>query len=251
MNPYLEQEDAWNDFYERFIPAAAEEIGKQVAPAYIVKIDQNVYVHELPEEGRALLDRTDTYVAEGNLTAMVQAGSAMLEAPSRARLVPLTISERESFIEIRDRADRKLISAIEVLSPTNKTPGSDRDQYLAKRDRYLKSGVHLVEIDLLRGGHRAVLDPVLECDYCVVVSRDEERPDVGVWPIRLRDPLPTVPVPLRSPDGDARLDLQALLHRVYDAAGYQHYLYQFEPKPRLSSADAEWASGVIAAQARD
>jgi len=247
MNPFLEQEDAWNDFHERFIPAAAEEIGKQVAPAYIVKIDQNVYVHELPEEGRSLLGRPDAYVAEGAPNTSSQIGSATLEAPSRARLVPLTISERESFIEIRDRAARKLIAAIELLSPTNKTPGSDRDQYLSKRDQYLKSGVHLVEIDLLRGGHRAMLDPPHECDYCIVVSRAEERPDVDVWPLRLRDPLPTVPVPLRSPDGDARLDLQALVHRVYDAAGYRHYLYQFQPKPALSDVDAEWAAEIVAA----
>jgi hypothetical protein len=247
MNPFLEQEDAWNDFHERFIPAAAEEIGQQVAPAYIVKIDQNVYVHELPDEGRGLLGRLDAYVAEGDPSASALTGSVTLEAPSRARLAPLTISEREAFIEIRARAERKLITAVELLSPTNKASGSDRDQYLAKRDRYLKSGVHLVEIDLLRGGHRATLDPPQECDYCIVVSRAEERPDVGVWPLRLRDRLPIVPVPLRSPDGDARLDLQALLHRVYDAAGYRHYLYQFQPKPPLSPADAKWASEVIVA----
>ena len=41
MNPFLEQEDAWSDFHERFIPVAAEDIGRQVRPGYIVKIDQN------------------------------------------------------------------------------------------------------------------------------------------------------------------------------------------------------------------
>ncbi|MCX7423579.1 MAG: DUF4058 family protein [Planctomycetia bacterium] len=38
----------------------------------------------------------------------------------------------------------------------------------------------------------------------------------GVWPIRLRDGLPSIPVPLRAPDPDARLDLQAVLHTIYD-----------------------------------
>jgi Protein of unknown function (DUF4058) len=65
MNPYLEREAAWHDFHERFIPAAAEEIGRQVRPAYIVRIDENVYVHELPEGDRRLLGRPDMYVVEG------------------------------------------------------------------------------------------------------------------------------------------------------------------------------------------
>jgi hypothetical protein len=34
MNPYLEQDDVWHDFHERFLPAAAEAIGVQVQPDY-------------------------------------------------------------------------------------------------------------------------------------------------------------------------------------------------------------------------
>ena len=48
MNPYLEQEDVWDDFHGRFIPIAAEWIGAQVQPAYIVKMGMNVYIHEPP-----------------------------------------------------------------------------------------------------------------------------------------------------------------------------------------------------------
>ena len=52
MNPYLEQEDAWHDFHERFMPLAAERIAAQVDPRYIVKIDEHVYIHELSAEQR-------------------------------------------------------------------------------------------------------------------------------------------------------------------------------------------------------
>jgi hypothetical protein len=47
MNPYLEQEEAWHDFHERFMPVAAEALEAQVGPNSIVKIDEQVYVHEL------------------------------------------------------------------------------------------------------------------------------------------------------------------------------------------------------------
>ena len=122
MNPYIEQDDVWHDFHARFLPAAAEAIGSQVQPDYIVKIDEHVYVHELPSEPRRLLGRADLSV------------------------------EHETFIEIRDRRSRELVCAIEVLSPSNKRPGPDREQYLTKRRQILSSPAHLVEIDLLRGG---------------------------------------------------------------------------------------------------
>src|SRR5881396_2152160 len=54
-------------------------------------------------------------------------------------------------IEIRDTAHRQLVTAIEVLSPTNKR-GDGRQEYLAKRRRILLSTAHLLEIDLLRQG---------------------------------------------------------------------------------------------------
>ena len=44
MNPYLEQEDAWHDFHERFLPLVAERIAAQVDPRYIVKIDEHIYI---------------------------------------------------------------------------------------------------------------------------------------------------------------------------------------------------------------
>jgi hypothetical protein len=63
MNPYLEQDDVWHDFHERFIPAAAADLEEQVGPEYIVKIDQHRYIHE-QDEPRRFLGRPDLYVAE-------------------------------------------------------------------------------------------------------------------------------------------------------------------------------------------
>jgi hypothetical protein len=52
MNPFLEQDDAWHDFHERFLPLVADLLVAQVRPNYIVKIDEHVYVHEVPPEPR-------------------------------------------------------------------------------------------------------------------------------------------------------------------------------------------------------
>jgi hypothetical protein len=156
--------------------------------------------------------------------------------------------ERLAFVEIRDRFDRRLTTVIELLGPTNKYAGPDREQYLAKRGQLLASGTHFVEIDLLRGGPRLPLEDLPECDYYVLVSRAEERPQAGVWPLRLRERLPVIPIPLRAPHADAQLDLQALLHRLYDAAGYEDDIYTGEPQPRLTPEDAAWANQFLPSQ---
>jgi hypothetical protein len=148
-------------------------------------------------------------------------------------------------VEVRDRRNRQLVTLIELLSPTNKRPGGDRDQYLAKRNEILASGAHFVEIDLLRGGRRPPLEDMPACDYCVLVSRYEERPRVGLWPLRLCDRLPVIPIPLREPDPDARLDLQQVLHDIYDKAHYQTYIYDGFPDPPLPPEDDRWVQELL------
>ena len=115
---------------------------------------------------------------------------------------------------------------------------------MAKRTLFFHSAVNVVEIDLLRGGPRLPLSGVTECDYCLMVSRSAMRPAVQAWAVSLRDPLPTIPIPLRGSAPDAKLNLQALLHEVYDAAGYEDYLYDTPPEPLLPEADATWARSL-------
>jgi hypothetical protein len=244
MNPYLEQNDVWDDFHERFLPLAADVLAAQVDPGYIVKLGEHLYIHELSGEARHFLGRTDVSVAPGASAPSGGGGTAVAAAPARVWL-PAVDVERLSNVEIRDRRSRQLITVLELLSPSNKRTGADRDQYLGKRGELLASGVHFVEIDLLRGGPRMPMNELPECDYCVLVSRYEERPAAAVWPVRLRDRLPVVPVPLREPGEEARLDLQELLHRVYDAARYGTYVYDGEPQPRLSPDDAAWAEALV------
>jgi hypothetical protein len=128
-----------------------------------------------------------------------------------------------------------------LLSPANKYMGPDREQYLAKRMELLNGPAHLVEIDLLRGGPPLPADDRPDCSYSILVSRFESRPDAAFWPVALRERLPVIPVPVRAPDSDARLDLQAVLDRIYDDAGYADYIYDGDPHPRLENGDAVWA----------
>ena len=153
--------------------------------------------------------------------------------------------QQESFLGIHDRLRREVVSIVELLSPTNKRPGGSREKYLRKRSSLLKSAVHFVEMDLLREGPPMPAPNRPDCDYSIFVSRSERRPWADFWPVGLRAPLPTVRVPLRVGDEDARLDLRAILDRVYDESGYQFYLYEREPDPPLAGDDADWARTLV------
>ncbi len=248
MNPYIERASVWHDFHERWIPLVAELIGAQVLPRYFVRIDEQMYIHERSAEERRFLGRGDLLVSAlaPSSTATVATGP-VLEAPTEVRLPAVDI-EGQSFLEIRDRDSHKLVTVVELLSPSNKYAGPDREQYLAKVLQVQRSWVHLVEIDLLRGGPRMPWLDMPECDYCVVVSRFERRPKAGFWPIGLRQPLPEIPIPLRQGDPDARVDLQQVLHRIYDAAGYAYHIYSGPPEPLLSPEDSAWAASFLPSQ---
>ncbi len=245
MNPYLEQESVWHSFHEQFPAYCQEILTAQVRPKYFVKLDVNIYIHELPDDQRRLGGRPDVTIGTRFDTSQAGRGSA-LAAPLFGSFGPAVDIVNEAFIEIHNSETRKVVTVIELLSPTNKSPGPDRETYLAKRLRYAHSNVHLVELDLLRGWPRMPVEGLPRCDYCVLVSKADERPRVGLWPLMLRDPLPTIPIPLLPGDAPAELDLQALLHRLYDAGGYEDYIYSGRPEPPLSTIDQAWANEILA-----
>lgn len=244
MDPYLEQDDIWHDFHESFMPVLREMLTEQIRPDYFVKIDEHVYIHELPGDQRRFLGRADIAVAPTSKSVGKAIATGILEPPWEIQF-PAVDVESHSYLEIRDRRNRQLITVIELLSPANKQSGPDRDQYLAKRWRFIASTVNFVEINLLRGGEKMPFVDLPANNLYTMVKRPERWPHGGVWPISLRERLPIIPVPLRVPDPDAKVDLQEIVNRVYDGAGYGDYIYDGTPNPPLSSADAAWAQIYI------
>lgn len=173
-------------------------------------------------------------------------GTATLSAPlTMSTVIPTPVTHRT--VEIRDVANRQLVCAIEVLSPTNKR-GRGRRKYWMKRGRILQSSAHLIEVDLLRHGHRVPMERALpDYPYFAFVSRAPKRPAVGVWPIGHADPLPKIPVPLLPGDADVPLDLQAAFTAVYDGVGFDLVLDYAKPAPlSLDAAERHWVSEVLA-----
>jgi hypothetical protein len=132
-----------------------------------------------------------------------------------------------------------------MLSPFNKS-GEGFDQYRAKRKTILSQKVHLVELDLLVGGKRLPLSkPLPSADYYAFISRAEDRPNCAVYHWPLRDPLPTIPIPLRTPDADISIDLGKVFRDTYERGRYARFLFYAQPPAaRLSRKDVLWATRV-------
>ena len=249
MNPYLEQPSVWEDFHMAFATQIRESLATQVRPNFLVKLEERVFIHEpSSNERRKFLGKPDIALFEASAaheSSVATFDPALNQVKSILATIPDVEIERHAVIEIRDRLDRQLVTMIEVLSPSNKRYGPDREQYLLKRATLMFSSASIVEIDLLRGGPRLPTNDLPACDYCVTVFRKANAPKVEAWPIGLRDELPVIPVPLKGDFADAKLDLKALLDRVYDAAGYEDYLYESFPEPPLDQTDAIWAQAFI------
>jgi hypothetical protein len=160
--------------------------------------------------------------------------------------VMLPVEVRLTSVEIRDTASNQLVTSIEILSPVNKRePGLA--QYRTKRQRLYQAGVHLIELDLIRRGTRPVAHRRLpEVPYLIALTRAHTG-KTDIWPLTLRDPLPTLPLPLRPPDDDVTLNLATALAAVYDEAAYDLSIdyRQDPPPPTLPEADGAWMRELL------
>ena len=248
MDPYLEQLVYFHDFHNSLPLAIRSALLPSVRPKYFISLDSTVYLEG--DDGKSVpFGASD--VSLGPVSSSIEEGGglAVLDAPKSATITMPPPGQKDTFLEIRDRLRNRVISVIEIFSPNVKRPGKDRQKYLVKREEYLRSEAHLIEIDLLRGGTPMPLEGDIESDYRVVLSRVEQRPTVGVWPVSLREPLPTIPVPLAGSDPDVTLDLQAVFTATFDQGGYEDYIYRGEPEPPLAGEDAAWAATLLKAAA--
>jgi hypothetical protein len=154
------------------------------------------------------------------------------------------LGSTSGFLEIRElHPERKEITCIEVLSPSNKRRGTPGWlQYTRKRQAYLEGAAHFVEIDLLLGGRRMPMqDDWPDSPYYLLVSRKHEAPRCSVWPAHYLHPLPPIPIPLAAPDADIALALGPLVAAVYARSHYDRDIDYHRPlQPALNPAETAW-----------
>jgi len=149
-----------------------------------------------------------------------------------------------------------VVTAIEVLSPSNKRPGRARTAYESKQRAFLAGGVNLVEIDLVREGEwtfsvdEALLPARKRTPYMVCVFRARRPGERALYRLPLRERLPSIAIPLRPQDRDVVLELQQVVDEAYERGRYDRTDYRRPLDPPLSSEDSSWAADLLRAAGR-
>ncbi|MBD2166967.1 DUF4058 family protein [Calothrix membranacea FACHB-236] len=250
MNPYLENPVFWAEVHHRLITALADTIEENIPPQYRVAIEQRTYLSD--DSDSVLVGIPDVSIFSQQTSQQQYSSTVTQTATSEGITVMIPVPEysKESYLEVREVSTGFVVTSIEVLSPKNKRTGEGRKAYETKRKQVLASLSHLVEIDLLRSGKpMSILGEVPVTDYQILVSRSETRPQAKLYGFSIRERIPVFSLPLQSEDTEPILDLQSLLHGIYNRARYHLAIdYHQEPVPSLKPEDAAWADTLLRQQ---
>ncbi len=248
MNPYLEAPGLWERFHNHLIEDIYRAIAAILPPGYTADTAVRSYVVLMETEGKKdHLVKADVGVTEGRTRKRSKKGGvALAEAHAEPVQMRAFVAEtfKETFVEIyAEQEERILVTCIEVLSPSNKRPGTEGwEQYERKRQAMLLGQANFIEIDLLRSGKKMpMLDPWPKSPYTLLLCRQRDAPYCRVWPASFQRRLPVIPVPLLGPTPDLRLDLQPLIDGIYSLGRYHERIDYARPlMPPLADDEAAW-----------
>jgi hypothetical protein len=253
MDPYLEDPLIWPSVHHLLISQIGTTLNRSLPPGYVAAFGERVFVAGPDRDIYPDVLVKDAPIAGGGISS--SAGGTATAVSDPPWVIAVIADEVvESFVEVRALADdQRVVTTVEVLSPRNKTAGSEgRKLYRQKQREILASDTHLLEIDLLRSGQHTVAAPREALlrrrpyHYLVSLSRGNRRHECEVWGIALPSPLPRVRVPLSGADPDVVLDLQEIFRSVYEAGAFARVLdYSQPPTIALGKADAEWTEELL------
>ncbi len=251
MDPFIEMQE-WSDFHARYMTVLSELLTPQVRPRYVVRGERRVYLEHLFGEPEQVIP--DVAILERPGVSQSSSGTALLGETAAAIapiecLLPEAEELHEYYLVLREQETLRIVTLIELLSPTDKRAGSaGREQYLDKREEILQSRTSLVELDLLRGGQRLPMQGNLpRADYYALVRRGWRRRRAAVYAWTLQQKMPPIPIPLQQDEPEPTLDPQAAFDLSYDRAAYQDSLnYSQALQPPVRAEDADWLRELAA-----
>lgn len=254
MDPYIESQRNWSDFHADLATEIRARLNAHIQPDYYATAVTYV-AYDVIEVARKDPQAAfpDVGVWRAGQQPPTGGGAAVMETvidpPQAHGQVKLEAPFRLANVEVRQAGTDRLVTAVEILSPINKRTGREREKYLRKRRELLRTDVHVMEIDLLRGGQRSDLEtPLPPAPYYITLGRANHRPTIEVWAVQLQTRLPVVPVPLLYPDPDVALDLGAIVRAVYERGAYGTRLNYREPvpPPALEPEQTDWVNQLLA-----
>jgi len=264
MDPYLECNVHWRGFHQYLATSIVDALNPQIVPKYYADVPIDVTAHaahqelvisEQPPHLKTVTRHVypDVTVVQNSpqpsatqVAAPASEATATITAAPIERVVEKSTAAKLRTVQIYLTGSKELVTAIEIFSPANKC-GENLLQYQRKRSRIIQSDVHLIEIDLLRGGALPgpeVNHPSIDTDYVLLLNRADS--DIyrlsKIWPVGINESLPVIPVPLQGEDADVALDLNRVVQGIYTSKyyGLRVDYNQPVPAPKLRTEMAEW-----------
>jgi hypothetical protein len=212
MDPYLEDCKLWPLFQQQLVLCLHQMLQPGLMDRYRARINQRQY-----------------FIEQALFTSVVREEHV------------------EELIEIRQRSDGRLVTLIDVVSPTNKTTAIGRQAYLERRAS--SRGASLIEMDLLLQGQ-----PMLEYsrnglpdwDYAITVTRASSPDRHEIYTATLQKPLPRFRLPLAPDDRDTVLDMQAIFTRCFDHSDFADKIdYTSDPPVVIPDEDRKWLAELL------
>ena len=205
MDPYLELPSLFPGLHDSMITYLREALQSRLPPPYYAEIGDRLWV----EVSQRLIGPDVNILRPSSLPTQASSeresnGGVAVAAAVATKPVVIRVPHdeyREPFLQILSRMDEeRVVTTLEVLSPANKTAGSQgRELYLRKQREVLDSQTHLVEIDLLRTGEHTTAVPrdlaqkkAGPFEYHVCVHPFDKFEDYYVYAIRLPERLPEI-----------------------------------------------------------
>ncbi|MBI5304860.1 MAG: DUF4058 family protein [Chloroflexi bacterium] len=247
MDPYLEKPSLWHDVHHALTVAIRDTLAPQLAPRYYVALEERTYIAATDPD--TFVGRPDAAVLgeprEPGEPTLASAPVAVLERAITVD-VPIPDEIHHGYLEIRETATHRVITAIEILSPANKLAGKGREEYEEKRLEIFGARTNRVEIDLLRAGKPMPMGHLPASHYRILVRRGWERGKAQLFPFNITDPISSIHIPLQKGETEPTLALGELLARVYASARYDLRIdYRRDPEPLLDPAVAAWCRDLV------
>ncbi len=254
MDPYVER--FWGEMHNALITYLRDELNAALPSRYRALMGDRVFVADVDEPmpgtrfpDVAVVDWPAMPGRDGGRSLRL-----LVKEPPLLNYAGEAVTE--AYVDIVDtKFGERVVTSIEVLSPTNKQVGDGRNKFVRKQQEYRASRISRVEIDLLREGRRTfefperLLTPEQRKPYYVTVHRGHLDRQAGIFAIDLRESLPVVGFPLRPADQDVPVDVQAVFARAYTNAKLP-IDYDDPCDPPLTGDDAAWAAELLANRLR-
>lgn len=248
FDPFLEDQGYWREVHTAYLAWMQYTLGEMLPDAYEVRIEERLSAAYEGDDPSGRDIQPDEAILRPTRRSR-QASPPTIPATLEPVLLTLPRHRVEEVVEkrlaIRHFPGRELVTAIELISPSNKRASGD-SLYDEKRQELIDQDVNLVELDLLiKGGRLPMVENLPAGHYYAFVSRAEDRPLCATYSWTIRDPLPRIPIPLRAPDPDVILDLGAVFATAYERARWGRSIDYSAPLGLpVGKDDCAWAESL-------